>query len=361
MKSVIDNDQDLCYFCLKLLNSKPKFIAVDTEFMSNKKYNIFPKLCLIQIWYCGNGAAIDILSKNINDLSILEAVFANKDIIKVFHDFKQDILALLTKFANVPSPIIDTQFMAMISKNYYNNISYSNLVLSLLNINLAKKETRTNWSLRPLSHKQIEYALHDVSCLHDIYEILHNRLQNLGRLNWVKEDMCALLKELSLPYNTKNDTAYLFRKLLCKLRNTKKLLNEISDATIYRLSYMKKWDRKLLEKFLYHDDVNFLFEKIKSYKEKNTNFNYKKNNLAYLANLFLQHYCVQNDISYQAISSCAEINRLINANYINIRLLCGWRYSEIGNRLLQVLYGKKELKIKVKGEKLELNELVIQE
>ena len=342
----IDNTRKLSDFYKRLVDSNPKFVVVDTEFISNHKYRNFPKLCLIQVGYNDTAAVIDVLSNGI-DLSILQDLFLNRQIIKVFHDFKQDILALLSIFDYIPQPIMDTQMMAMLCDYQDTHISYSELSYSLLKVKLKKELKRTNWMLRPLSEEQIKYAFSDVTYLHSIYKILHERLEKLGRLNWITEDIKTITEKLAIPYSTKNERPNMIRQLLCEYKNNGKLLHEISDAQIYRLSYVKQYSKDQFNKIVSREYIDELRESISHSAEKKIYISSKSKPKIYLIQALIQQYSLKNNISYHSVSSTAEINRLINNNFENIRLLNGWRYNEIGREISKFLAGEIKLTFRV--------------
>ncbi|MBQ4875512.1 MAG: hypothetical protein HRK26_05355 [Rickettsiaceae bacterium H1] len=343
----INESYKLSEFCNEVIATNPDFIAIDTEFISNRKYRNFPKLCLIQIAYNNKVAVIDVLSQDV-DLSILNKLFLNSKITKVFHDFKQDILALLTVFDYVPRPMMDTQMMAMLCDYHNNYISYLELIYSLLDVKLMKESTRTDWLSRPLSDKQIEYAVADVTYLCSVYKILFKRLQKLNRLNWAKDDVQEMIEKLAIPHSTKNDKPNMVRQVLCEYRIDNKLVNGVTDSQIYRLSYAKKITKQLLKKLVNKEYLDELYEML-SCQKKESLVTGEKKSLIYLIQALVQQYCLKNNISYQSISSLAEINRLVNDEPENIRLLQGWRGVEIGEKITDFLKGKIMLEIGVIG------------
>lgn len=334
MNCIIDDDEELYDLCQNILLESPVFIALDTEFVSSHKYKKFPKLCLIQICYNEIVAIIDVTAPNIN-LSHLKKIFFNPDITKVFHDFKQDTLALLTVFHYIPWPIMDTQIMAMLCYNLKNTISYSELVFMLLNVKLPKNETRTNWLKRPLTKKQIEYAFSDVLFLHSVYKKLHHRLSELKRLDWVMKDMQGMVTNLSIPYSTKNELPNSLRRVLSDYRDNNKLAGEVSDFKIYCLSYKKYYTGYSFDKII-KKEYRDVFYTTLFYKRE---LSYVQHNKGLMSSIqkVLRCYCLERGISYQMVSSTSEINRLLDNNLTNIRLLSGWRYDEIGNEVIKLL------------------------
>ena len=134
-------------------------MAIDTEFLREKTY--YAKLCLIQVAIEDCIAIIDPFT--ISDLTVMASVLRNPEIVKIFHASSQDIEILYHETGVVPSPVFDTQVAAaLLGKSQ--QASYAVLVQSLSSY-LAKKDSFTDWSRRPLSDSQVEYAADDVTYL----------------------------------------------------------------------------------------------------------------------------------------------------------------------------------------------------
>jgi ribonuclease D len=159
------------------------WIALDTEFLREKTY--YPKLCLIQIATPGVVACIDPIA--LDDLSPLLDVIFDTRITKVMHAARQDLEILYNIKGSVPVPVFDTQIAALLL-GYPDQIGYGNLVKETLGVSLEKKHTRANWSLRPLSKDQIQYAADDVVYLVEVYQQLLEKLNKLQRLDWLNGD-----------------------------------------------------------------------------------------------------------------------------------------------------------------------------
>ena len=183
MEKVIISNKELTNN-LKLIENE-EYIAVDTEFIRDTTY--FSKLCLIQVASKNHNFIIDPLSQNI-DLSIFWDVLINSSILKIFHSGRQDLEIFHNIFGNLPSPVYDTQIAAMVC-GFGDQVSYEHLVLDLLGVKIDKSSRVSNWSFRPLSNKQISYALSDVTHLVNLYEILKKRISGNKREKWIEEDM----------------------------------------------------------------------------------------------------------------------------------------------------------------------------
>ena len=166
------------------------YIAVDTEFMREKSY--FARLCLVQVAHGDHAAAIDPLASGM-DMGPLRDLLSDTSTVKVLHSAVQDLEIFLQKIGAVPAPVFDTQIAAAVC-GHGDQPGYAKLVGSMLGEQLDKASQATDWSLRPLSDRQIAYALGDVTHLCRIYEILLDELDTNGRGEWVAEDMEALLE-----------------------------------------------------------------------------------------------------------------------------------------------------------------------
>jgi len=111
---------------------------------------------------------------------------------KLLHSARQDLEAFYLTTKRVIAPVFDTQIAAGCT-GFKPQIGYADLVHTLLKVTLPKGQTRTDWSKRPLSPEQLEYAADDVLYLGDVAAILDERLRKLGRTAWADED-CAELQ-----------------------------------------------------------------------------------------------------------------------------------------------------------------------
>ena len=163
---------------------KAPFIAVDTEFMRERTY--YPQLCLVQISDGTTAVAIDPLAKGL-DLAPLWTLMRNETIVKVFHAGQQDMEIFLHQMGQLPAPIYDTQLAAMVC-GLGDQVGYDKLVKVLLNDDIDKTSRFTDWSKRPLSGRQITYALDDVIYLARLYPLMKKRIADDGRTDWLDEE-----------------------------------------------------------------------------------------------------------------------------------------------------------------------------
>ncbi len=183
--TLVESTNALLECCKEL--KKQSWIAVDTEFMREKTY--FPQLSLIQVGIPGQTWCIDPLA--IDDLSPLTEIFTNRDITKVFHSASQDMEVLYYSLNAVSGPLFDTQIAASML-GHGEQVGYGNLVKALLNIELSKTQSRTDWSRRPLSEAQLSYAADDVIHLCALYERLRSELDRKKRTQWLDADFAQL-------------------------------------------------------------------------------------------------------------------------------------------------------------------------
>jgi len=182
---VITEGGPLKEFCAAL--KAGPFVAVDTEFMRESTF--WPKLCLIQAAGEGVEAIVDPKADGLDLTPLWEVLSAPT--IKVFHAARQDIEIFFKLAGAMPAPIFDTQIGAM-ACGLGDSVAYDALVQSFLKRRVDKSHRFTDWSRRPLSRDQLEYALADVTHLRDLYPIMHEKLVESGRLRWVDEELAAL-------------------------------------------------------------------------------------------------------------------------------------------------------------------------
>ena len=167
------------------LATQPR-IGLDTEFLRERTYRA--QLCLLQIAAPTEALCVDPLA--LTDLAPLDAVLTASSVLKVMHASRQDLEVLLP-VAGLTRPVFDTQIAASLT-GLPAQVGYADAVRRLLGTELAKSHTRTDWSRRPLSAAQVEYALDDVRYLLPLAHELESQLERLGRLEWLREDLTSL-------------------------------------------------------------------------------------------------------------------------------------------------------------------------
>jgi ribonuclease D len=183
---MIADTQTLAAFCERLKSAS--FVTVDTEFMREKTY--WPQLCLVQVGGPDEARAIDPLAPGI-DLAPLFALMADPNVLKVFHAARQDVEIFLHIADAIPTPLFDTQVAAMVC-GFGDAVGYETLASQLARARIDKSMRFTDWSVRPLSEKQVQYALADVTHLRVVYEKLMRKLEKNDRVAWLAEENALL-------------------------------------------------------------------------------------------------------------------------------------------------------------------------
>ena len=184
--TLITTTHELATLCEQLA-SEP-FVTLDTEFMRDRTY--YPQLCLIQVAGEQRHAAIDPLAPTL-DLAPLFALLADPSVVKVFHAARQDIEIFHQLTGQIPQPLFDTQLAAMVC-GYGEEVGYETLVAQIAKARIDKSSRFTDWSRRPLSARQLDYAIDDVVHLRVIYRRLEEQLERTGRSQWVAQELAEL-------------------------------------------------------------------------------------------------------------------------------------------------------------------------
>ena len=198
------------------------YVTVDTEFLREQTF--WPKLCLVQLAGPGIEAIVDPLVPGL-DLAPLWRLMADATTVKVFHAARQDLEIVWTQAGLIPRPIFDTQVAAMVC-GFGDSISYGNLVKKIAGKDIDKSSRFTDWSRRPLTEKQLTYALGDVTHLRQVYEHLEAELQKGGRHGWLDEEMAVLTNPAT--YETHPEDAWKRLKLRVKNRKALSVLMELA-------------------------------------------------------------------------------------------------------------------------------------
>jgi len=233
--NIIKTTSELSKFCAHA--SKFDYLTVDTEFLRERTY--YPKLCLIQLAFPSdqedNAVLVDPLDNQL-DLSPLYELFLNSNVVKVFHAARQDLEIFFHDKNIIPNPLFDTQLAAMVC-GFGEQVGYETLVRSVCKVNLDKSSRFTDWSLRPLSDSQKDYALADVTHLRQIYEYLKSELKQNKREAWVQEELNILKNPET--YITRPNEAW---KRIKIRSNSSKFLGIVSKLAEFREKYAQQND-----------------------------------------------------------------------------------------------------------------------
>jgi ribonuclease D len=212
---------DALSICCKALAAHD-YVTVDTEFL--RETTFWPVLCLIQMAGPEDEVIVDPLAPGI-DLQPFFDLMADSTVTKVFHAARQDIEIVFNRGGLIPHPMFDTQVAAMVC-GFGDSVSYDTLVQKTLGISIDKTSRFTDWSRRPLSEKQLEYALADVTHLREIYLKLKGELEREGRTLWLSEEMGIL--EARETYDLAPENAWTRLKMRIKKPQELAVLKEVA-------------------------------------------------------------------------------------------------------------------------------------
>ncbi len=372
-KLLISSTSELEDICEKLIEEKPSFIALDTEFIRNNT-TYYPKLSLIQISYYEKSFIVDVLASGIN-LSILETIMLDKKIVKVFHSCKQDMESLLTLFHDIPSPIFDTQIAAMFCHYYHDFIGYSKLVKQLIGIEIDKiKAKNSNWLKRPLSDEQFDYAINDVIYLYDLYQILLDQLEKNNKMLWFQEEIGMINdirryihnpREVWKKFNFNCEVTPItikaiveWREMIAQKYNINRnmiinnaIINNLVDNPLDRvdevLDFLKQNTRNIKSNDLL-EFINIFNENDQELVQYNNTalHNYDKSVFDILS-IILESKCKENNISRKLVISKDDMAKSISG--LTDILFRGWRYDFFGKSVESFI--KSDLKFKISIER----------
>lgn len=238
----IDTDVGLAALCDQL-RGQP-VLALDTEFLREKTY--YARLCLLQVASEGVIACVDPLA--IDDLGPLLDIIYDPLVTKVMHSARQDMEILFDLRGELPRPLFDTQIAATLL-GFGDQVGYASLVKEVLNVELDKMATRTDWSQRPLDPEQLCYAADDVRYLFTLYHRQVAILRAKGRLAWLQADFDQLTDVVT--YAPASDT------LWKRVRSAQKLKGEslavLRELAVWREERARTIDRP--RRWVLKDDV----------------------------------------------------------------------------------------------------------
>ena len=370
--SVITKQSDLSD-ALAIIAKGASF-AIDTEFMREKTY--YPQLCLIQI--AGNGIvfAIDPLVDDL-DLHGLWDLLDNPYVTKVFHAGRQDVEIFYHLTGRIPRTIFDSQIAAMVC-GLGDQVGYDKLVKHFLNKQIDKSSRFTDWSKRPLSNKQIAYALDDVIHLEKIYPMLLSALEKDNKLDWITGEVAKLtaldtyqidpetiykrIKIKTNKPNTLNRLKYLaaFRERECQKRDLPRN-RFIKDETLMDLAATGPTSLEALSKIRGLGNqkqgwlANQLLDVIKKADASDkaswpviaptTRKERPPVAVLELLRVLLKHVSDQSGIAPRLIASAADLEELALSDDKNQPVLQGWRGEVFGQKALDLKSGKMALSL----------------
>jgi len=365
---LITGSSELEDFCQAA--QKFDFITIDTEFHRETTY--WPILCLVQVATSDDAVLIDPMAKEI-DLEPLLKLLANPEIVKVFHAARQDIEIFVKISGSVPTPVFDSQVAASVC-GYGDSVSYDKLVAAIVGAQIDKSSRFTDWAARPLTDKQKSYALADVTHLRDIYLSLSKKLEQLDRVNWMRDEQKIIesldtyqldpkdaWKRLKPKVNRPRDLAAL--KELAALRERKAQENDrprrriLKDDALYELAIQrpkspKDFDRlravpKGFGNSRIGDEIIKLSQKIENIPEKNLPALPKRKSgpspkgpVGDLLRVLVKTVAEREGVASRIIANSDDIDELVLNDNADIAALSGWRLEIFGKKALAVKHGK---------------------
>ena len=314
---------------------------------------------------------IDPLSSDI-DLTLLLELFENKDIVKVFHAARQDLEIFFQLFGSLPKPIFDTQIAAMVC-GFGDQIGYDNLVKTILNKTIDKSSRFTDWSRRPLSNQQLNYALGDVTFLREIYEYLDKKLIDNQRSTWVAEELEILTSEDTY----KVDPSVMWKRIKIKSTSGKVLaiLRELAsfreiyaqskniprnrvlkDETILELCSVKPLsnaDLKTLRSYNFSNRSNDLNSGVllaikqgmncplekQPIRGSIKNNNNKNTALSDMLRVLLKSSSENIGVAQKLIATTSDLDLIASGESVD-KIFRGWRYDIFGKDALRLCQGE---------------------
>lgn len=370
--------EDLC----KILENDT-FITIDTEFIRERTY--YPQVCLIQVAGENTIGVIDPLPNGF-DMAPLFAILKNPKIKKVFHSARQDLEIFYLMMKQLPNNIYDTQIAAMVC-GFGESVAYETLVRTLVNKSLDKSLSLSNWAHRPLTKKQITYAIGDVVYLRDIYQKLSAKIEQKQRQSWIEEELAELLMEenyqpnlerqfgrLKLKTNQSDVVARAFE--LIKLRESVASTEDrprpaiLRDELIIDLAHQNPANEKQLKKIrglgdrLHRYDLGTKILKALSQADECSDEQLPKipkkqakpltNPMVLEAlKMLLKLVAKEQGVADRIIATSSDLERLIIQKETDqSHLLKGWRYELFGHLALQFLNGELHIACKENTVKL---------
>ena len=348
---------------------KSPILAVDTEFLREKTY--WPRLCLIQLATEDESVAVDPF--RVKDLSPLAELFVDERIVKLFHAAGQDMELIVHEMGVIPKPVFDTQIAASLLGDML-QIGYGSLVLNECNVKLKKADSFTDWSRRPLTDSQIQYALDDVIYLPRIYRSMKARLEKLGRLSWLDRDF----EELCDPERYKVDPYERFKRLKRVNQLTQRQLSAAREVAAWRetaamkRNIPRKWiltdeqvveickrePRTLDELFMVRgvstarktDDARRALAACKQgldvpeeeWPELNKSFKSEPNVDPQVDLLYslVKIRAKEAGVAFGVLASHADLAKVVRGHYDEVDVLKGWRRHLVGEELLALMRGE---------------------
>ena len=344
-------------------------LAIDTEFLREKTY--YPKLCLMQMATDDEVVIIDPFA--VTDLTVLKELFLDESIVKVFHAGRQDIEIIIYDIGCVPKPIFDTQVAAALL-GQTQQIGYASLVHALCGVKLKKTDSFTDWSVRPLSESQLQYAADDVIYLPQMYAAMKEKLEAKGRLEWLESDFEELSREETYVVDERDR----YRKLKHYTQLSRRQMAAAREMSAWReiearrRNVPRKWvltDEQIVEackreprriddlfmvrgvrERLTVKDARAVIELVTSALDSAPDAwpvmpanNRSEPNVDAQVDMLMSVVRLrarENGIAVPTLASHSDLVAIARGHYDDVDILKGWRRELIGNELVELLEGR---------------------
>ena len=380
---IITDTSELENFCERQCIAS--YITVDTEFIRDHTY--WPKLCLLQVAGPNESALLDPLSPVI-DMAPFFNLLVNSDVLKVFHAARQDFEIFFNLTGQIPTPVFDTQVAAMVC-GFGDQVSYEKLVAQIAGNKIDKASRFTDWARRPLSTKQLAYALADVTHLRPVYEQLANWLEESGRSDWLNEEMGVLTNPGT--YLTRPEDAWqrvknrngnarfqavlkeiaAWREREAQSRDTPRgriLRDEVlisiasnSPKSVEELNTLRGLPKRFVEGHGSAELIEAVSRALAIPSHELPRVIKRKavpasvGPLIDLLKVLLKHVCEVNNVAPKLVASTEDLERIALSNDDKLAVLKGWRGEIFGQQALALKKGR--LGMKINGTRIELQNL----
>lgn len=359
-----------------------RLLAIDTEFLREKTY--YAKLCLLQLATDDEVVIVDPFE--VDDLQVLAPLLRNENIVKLFHAGAQDLEILLREVGALPWPLFDTQVAAALL-GHAQQIGYAALVHAVCGVTLKKTDSFTDWSRRPLSASQLEYAADDVIYLPRVYDYMKKTLEEKGRLSWLEHDF----KEMANPAKYTADVRIRYKRLRRVSQLSRRQLAAAREVAAWReleaqrRNVPRKWvltDEQIVEACRREPSTIDQLFMVRGMSDRlgtrearavmslitsalnapsdlwpepdrcgknEPNVDVQIDLMTALVRLRAR----ENDVAFPTLASHDDLIRVARGYREDVDLLRGWRWEIVGKELIDLLEGRIALSLSDEGLKVD--------
>jgi ribonuclease D len=364
-------------------------LGIDTEFMGEGRYR--PLLCLVQVAVEDDdgedGMRVEILDplQDSFDPTPLAGVLADPDVEIVLHAGRQDVALLRRVWGTDVRNIFDTQVAAGFAGRRA-QLGYEALLSELTGVRLRKSASFTRWDARPLSEEQVRYAREDVLHLLQLADALQDQLSRRGRLEWAREE-CRALEDVSderdadqifarLPRVNSLDPAQraVARELVEWREATARdgdrpVPSVLPDAALVEVAKRRPANMERLAQIRGLNEGtlrrrgNAIIAAVERGRERPPIPTEGSRQpppdpsdapLIALSEALIRARSAEAELAYELLAARADIQRIVTALHdggqeADVRTLQGWRRELVGAELLELLAGRRSLRIGPNG------------